>query len=813
MVIPRFVVAAPHSGSGKTTVATGLMAALSTGGHTVAPFKVGPDYIDPGYHSLATGRPGRNLDPFLTSEELIAPLFLHGARGADVAVIEGVMGLFDGQLGTDSFASTAHVAKLLRAPVLLVVDIRHMSRSAGAIVAGFNSFDPAVRIAGVILNHVGSPRHEAEARAAIESLNVPVLGALPRSLEIEAPSRHLGLVPAAERDDAGILQMGRIVAQNVDLDELLSLASAAPELAVEPWDPAAVVTPTSPRLPRIGIASGRAFTFRYPETDELLNAGNCELVEFDPALDDSLPPDLSGLWIGGGFPEVHAEDLSGKTALRAEIRELIDAGLPTVAECAGLIYLSESIDGTEMVGALRGHAAMTGKLTMGYRMAEAPTDSLLGRAGEQVRGHEFHRTTLATDDPAWLIDERPDGHATPTLHASYLHTHWAGQPQLAQRFIDAVHGYATPRFRSSSSARSARTETHPTDPRSSSSARSARIETPDVGLWHHGDKQLEPGLIDFAVNVRQPETPQWLFESLVSERNWAAYPDSSEAIRALARQNRVQENQVLPLAGAAEAFTLIARAFDGDVTIIHPQFTEPETAMLAAGRSPRRHILAAEDGFVLNPALVPPSDVAIVGNPTNPTGVLHKANDLRRINAGTLVVDEAFLDAVEGEPESLIGGDMRGIVVLRSLTKTWALAGIRAGYAVGDAPLIARLAEQQPTWSVSTPALTALVACSRPEALDEVRHLARQAARERTRLVDRLASLGIPTVEGKAPFVLADTSSISDESLVEPLARLGIAARRCDTFPGLGPTWLRLAVRNSTQHEALIEALRNIKER
>ena len=812
MVIPRIVIAAPHSGSGKTTIATGLMAALTRRGKVVAPFKVGPDYIDPGYHSLATGRRGRNLDPFLTSEELIAPLFLHGAQGADVAVIEGVMGLFDGRLGTDSFASTAHVARLIAAPVLLVLDVRHMSTSAAAIVAGMDRFDERVRVSGVVLNHVGSDRHENEVRRAIERLGIPVVGALPRKLEIEAPSRHLGLVPAAERDDAGIVAMGETVKQFIDVEAIHELAATAPEITQRPWNPADVVRAPSGKRPRVGIAAGRAFTFRYPEIDDLLHAGGCEIVEFDPMIDEHLPHDLAGLWIGGGFPEVHAAQLSGNASLRQEVKAAIAAGLPTVAECAGLIYLSEAIDGVPMVGAIKGASAMHEKLTMGYREAKAPTDSLLARQGETIRGHEFHRTRVVTDHPAWIIDGRPDGHATGNLHASYLHTHWAGEPLLAQRFIDAVHGFETP-LRGASAISSTQVPEErpgvPAVPEERPQDASRRAE-PD--LWHHGDKQLAPGLIDFAVNVRQPETPTWLYEALVSEPNWAKYPDFTDAVQTLARQNRVQENQVLPLAGAAEGFTLIARALAGSVTIIHPQFTEPETALLVAGRTPRRHILDAADGFRLRPEEVPPSDIVIIGNPTNPTGVLHCAEDLRRIKAGVLVVDEAFLDAIDGEPETLIGGDMRGVLVLRSLTKTWALAGIRAGYAVGDPAIIRALARQQPTWSVSTPALAALEACLQPQALAEARDLARAAARERLDLVAALHSVGIPTVPGQAPFVLADTSSISQHSLVNPLAEKGFAVRRGDTFPGLGPTWIRLAVRDHDTHAALVAAITELKE-
>lgn len=416
------------------------MAALASR-MSVAPFKVGPDYIDPGYHSFATGRPGRNLDPFLTSEELIAPLFAHGAAGADVAVVEGVMGLFDGQLGTDSFASTAHVARLISAPVILVVDVRHMSRSAAAIVKGFAEYDPRITLAGVIMNHVGSPRHAAEVRAAVEALGIPVVGEMPRALEIETPSRHLGLVPAAEREDAGIKAMGEVVANHVDIEQILQIARTAPELGATAWDPNAVVHAPSPARPRVAIAGGRAFTFRYPETDELLIAGGCELVEFDPMNDVALPENISGLWIGGGFPEMHAETLSGNESLRASVRHAIESGVPTVAECAGLIYLSDSIDGHEMVGAIPGASAMRRKLTMGYRVATAPADNLLCEAGDQVHGHEFHRTGIDSSQPAWIINEGPDGFANATLHASYLHTHWAGSPQLAQRFIDAVHAH------------------------------------------------------------------------------------------------------------------------------------------------------------------------------------------------------------------------------------------------------------------------------------------------------------------------------------------------------------------------------------
>src|SRR5690606_37948063 len=240
VTLPRLVVAAPSTGQGKTTIATGLMGALRARGLTVSGHKVGPDYIDPGYHSIATGRPGRNLDPHLVGEELVMPLLRHGARGADIAVIEGVMGLHDGRLGTDGYASTAHVARLTRSPVVLVVDIARVSRSIGAVVAGMAAYDPSIDVVGVILNRAGSARNVAEVE---RSVRLPVLGVVPRDDSLSSPSRHLGLVPAAERDGVGHLveRLSDHVAAHVDLEAILQVARAAPDLDVDPWDPAAQV--------------------------------------------------------------------------------------------------------------------------------------------------------------------------------------------------------------------------------------------------------------------------------------------------------------------------------------------------------------------------------------------------------------------------------------------------------------------------------------------------------------------------------------------------------------------------------------------
>ncbi len=446
MSVPRVVVAAPSSNAGKTSVTTGLVAALTARGLAVSPHKVGPDYIDPGYAGLAAGRPGRNLDPWLVGEERIAPLFLHGARGADVAVVEGVMGLFDGATHPTvepGFASTAHVAGLLQAPVLLVVDASSQARSVAALVHGFATFDPAVRIGGVVLNRVGSDRHEAILREALGAAGVPVLGALRRLAELGTPSRHLGLVPAAERSAealATVRRLGEVVAGGVDLDAVLRLARTAPGLPAAPWEPAAEVTPVAGR-PRIAVAGGAAFTFGYAENTELLAAAGAEVVTVDPLRDEALPEGTAGLVVGGGFPEVYADALSANETLRADVAALAGRGGPVAAECAGLLYLSRELDGAPMCGVLDVATAMTPRLTLGYRAAVAVTGSVLAPAGTRVRGHEFHRTTAlpaAGATPAWQWSAAgPEGFVAGSVHASYLHLDWAGSPALAERFVTA----------------------------------------------------------------------------------------------------------------------------------------------------------------------------------------------------------------------------------------------------------------------------------------------------------------------------------------------------------------------------------------
>jgi cobyrinic acid a,c-diamide synthase len=462
---PRIVVAATRSGDGKTTVATGLMAALRAAGLRVSGHKVGPDYIDPSYHAAATGRPGRNLDPWLVGEERIAPLFLHGAHGADIAVVEGVMGLFDGAAGRGEFASTAHVARLLDAPIVLVVTASGAGRSIAATVHGFASFDPAVRIAGVVLNQVSSARHEQILREAMAGTGIPVLGALPAEAVLRTPSRHLGLVPAAERGAQvrdWLPALRSLIAANLDLDRLTAIARSAPPLTAAPWSPAdqdgadgagsaadgGAGADRGDRANggpvRVAVAAGPAFTFGYAEHPELLAAAGAEVAEFDPMTAAGLPDGTDALVVGGGFPELYAGELAANAGLRAEVRDRVAAGMPVIAECAGLLWLGRELDRRAQCDVLPATATMTGKLTLGYREAVALASSPLASAGTRVRAHEFHRTVSAPahgPSPAWrLTDGSEQGWATASLLASYLHVHWAGVPAAARRLVAAAAG-------------------------------------------------------------------------------------------------------------------------------------------------------------------------------------------------------------------------------------------------------------------------------------------------------------------------------------------------------------------------------------
>jgi cobyrinic acid a,c-diamide synthase len=410
------------------------MAALRGRGQRVAPAKVGPDFIDPGYHALACGRPGRNLDAWMCGPELIGPLAGRAASGADLLIIEGVMGLFDGAAdGTPS--STADVALLLDAPILLVIDCSAQAGSVAALVHGFATFEPRLQVAGVVLNRLASAGHERMVREALASMPtpVPVVGALHRDERLGWRDRHLGLVPVAERPRevaAALEALAASIRTSCDLEAIEALARSA-----RPMEVADVPTPRRSGRARVAIAGGKAFTFAYPDNAEALAAAGAEIVEFDPFVDARLPERIDALVVGGGFPEVMAEELSANTPQLEDVGRQVGAGLRVWAECGGLLWLARSLDGHPMAGVLDADAVMTNRLTLGYRTVECRVETPLGAPGTRLRGHEFHYSTLEPAGDALNLGERWAGFATPDLLASYVHVHLAGQPHLAEAFV------------------------------------------------------------------------------------------------------------------------------------------------------------------------------------------------------------------------------------------------------------------------------------------------------------------------------------------------------------------------------------------
>lgn len=462
---PRLVIAAVQSGAGKTTVATGLMAALARRGLQVQPFKVGPDYIDPTYHTAATGRPSRNLDGWMCSSDTVRTLFARAAAGADIALIEGVMGLFDGAGATSEEGSTAQMAKWLAAPVLLVVDARGMARSGAALVQGLKGFDPALRIAGVIFNNVGSESHYKLLCDAVRAYvrDVEPVGYLPKQAEIRAPERHLGLVPSYEQPQvaAYLDSLAGLVARTVDLDAVLHLArDRCRPLPVPATGLFPAGAPPAGRV-RIGLARDAAFHFYYEDGLDLLRSLGAELVEFSPLRDRALPAGLDALYMGGGFPEVYRQELAANAPLRTAIRQAIAAGLPVYAECGGLMFLTEAIVDAEggewpMVGAIPVKARMQKRLaSLGYVKAAIQAETLLGGPGETLKGHEFHWSVVDGHPdgwpPAYLATTRrggtrAEGFCRPNLLASYVHVHFAANPQAAARFLQAARRYRETRI-------------------------------------------------------------------------------------------------------------------------------------------------------------------------------------------------------------------------------------------------------------------------------------------------------------------------------------------------------------------------------
>ena len=441
---PRLVVAGTHSGVGKTTVATGLMSALSRRGVAVASAKVGPDFIDPGYHSLATGRPARNLDAWICGTSAVAPLAARAVSNAGLLVVEGVMGLFDGAAfeADGTLGSTAEVAALLDAPVVLVVDASAMSTSVAALVHGYASFDSGVRVAGVVLNRVGSPGHEVLLREALEPLGIPVYGALLRDDALQWRERHLGLVPVVERRrevGESLVALAAAIERQCDVPALLALARSAPARRVGRLSGA---RPSGSA--RVAVAGGPAFSFSYPDNLERLEEAGAELVPFDPAGDAALPDDVDALYAGGGFPEVFLETLAANIPLLADVRRRVGSGLVTWAECGGLLWLARSLDGRPLSGVVPAAGHMTDRLTLGYRRARVRVASPVADPGAELRGHEFHYSVLDPEGDALELEGRfgagAAGFATPTLLASYLHLHLGADPGPAERLVATASG-------------------------------------------------------------------------------------------------------------------------------------------------------------------------------------------------------------------------------------------------------------------------------------------------------------------------------------------------------------------------------------
>lgn len=496
----QIVIAGVSSGVGKTTITLGLIAALRRRGLCVQPFKAGPDYIDPTYHTLAAGQPCRNIDTWMVPPDRALELYSKAAQTADIAVVEGVMGVFDGFSYTDEEGSTAQIAKLLDAPVLLVLDVGKMARSAGAAALGFTRFDPALKLAGFILNRCGSESHYLGVKQVIEeTTGKPVVGWLPKNAELHIPERHLGLVPTDERGELSgfITRTADLIEQYFDVEEILIKAgSGAPwrrqvrqaetlpssSLANEKISNS--ISPPAPSQSQIVIAVARdaAFSFYYEDNLSLLKENGAEIVFFSPRQDPDLPPNTAGLYFGGGYPELYAAQLAANQSLLAALRQAHAAGMPIYAECGGFMYLTEAIIDLEgrthpLAGLVPGITRMQPRLvSLGYRLVESPGGNFLLPPGVTTRGHEFHWSTweLSIQDeggtpwrgqvmkdelpdissfiphpsslrtPAWQIwprqgesEGKPEGYAHHNLIASYVHLHFAHNLQLAPNFVRA----------------------------------------------------------------------------------------------------------------------------------------------------------------------------------------------------------------------------------------------------------------------------------------------------------------------------------------------------------------------------------------
>lgn len=451
---PRILIAGTHSGVGKTTITLGLMSALKEKGYKVQGFKAGPDYIDPSHHTAITERPSRNLDTWLMNRDVCLELYEHALSDSNIAVIEGVMGLYDGCLDGSELGSTAHLAKILNVPVILVMDAKGMSRSAGAVVLGYKNFDIDVKIRGIILNRVKSERHYTSLKESIErNCGIPVLGYMPFHEDITLPERHLGLVPSVEQEfsKSTYQKIGNLLSSTVNIDQLIDIASTSDNL---PSFKKTVFSGRNERFYfRIAVAVDEAFNFYYQDNLDLLESYGIELTYFSPLYDKYLPADIDGLYLGGGFPELHAAMLAANTTMKESIRKAHRNGVVIYGECGGMMYLLEQLvdfkkKTHEMCGILRGMTKMENKRQgLGYITVQALQDNILCKKGDTFKGHEFHWSSLHVPEGtqyAYAIskcDDRKskmDGVYADRVLGSYAHVHFATDPRLVKQFLYTI---------------------------------------------------------------------------------------------------------------------------------------------------------------------------------------------------------------------------------------------------------------------------------------------------------------------------------------------------------------------------------------
>jgi len=454
--IPRIVIAGTDSGCGKTSVSIGIMSALSSKGYKVQGFKAGPDYIDPSHHTHVTGLPSRNLDTWMIPKDGLLELFVHSAKNADISIIEGVMGMFDGYGAIDEYGSTAHTAKLLNAPVILVINAKSMARSSAAMVHGYKTFDKDTRVVGVIANRIASDNHFDYVKTSIEKYtDTPVLGYLKNDPDISIEERHLGLIPSSEGKTAEDIyhKLTANVLEHIDIELMLKLANDVGNIPY--YEPSIFVEKPKTTHIKIGVARDKAFSFYYEDNLDILRHYGAEIVYFSPLTDDKLPEGLELVYIGGGFPEVFAEQLADSIGMRKSIKAFSDASLPLYAECGGLMYLCQSIqtfDGKTypMVGILPAKSKMMSKrMSLGYITINVLQDNLLSKNGEVHRGHEFHWSDIELlGDVEYAYEtvkrngqsRKSDGLMVGNVLASYAHLHFASNLSLAERLIGSKIG-------------------------------------------------------------------------------------------------------------------------------------------------------------------------------------------------------------------------------------------------------------------------------------------------------------------------------------------------------------------------------------